>query len=134
MNKFSSFKHQQRLFENWRSFCEDNNIQQEEGYLLVESGPLHSREKRNFNSLLEEVIDGSIPQICVTRCDRSVVQEIDADPCACACCTRVIASIDCSCRPYCCPCGRSLYCAGNGVQAGGDSEIVDERVVGVDVS
>jgi len=60
MNKFSSFKHQQRLFENWRSFCEDNNIQQEEGYLLVESGPLHSREKRNFNSLLEEVIDGSL--------------------------------------------------------------------------
>ena len=36
-------------------------------------------------------------------------------------------------EPYCCPCGRSLHCARNGVQAGGDSEIVDERVVGVDV-
>jgi len=49
-----------KLHENWRAYCEQNDVQLERGYLLIESGPLRHREKRDFETLLEDVSRGSL--------------------------------------------------------------------------
>jgi len=59
--KFSSFKKQQMLFENWRGYCVDNGIQQEDGYILMFEGIDRSNpRKQNFDLLMEDVNSGKI--------------------------------------------------------------------------